>query len=376
MARSIIITILSAAIIFGAFQVFKSFTSKKKEARKLPPISLKSVYVETVNNEEVPVKIDASGQLVATRRVTLTSEVTGVLRSSNFKEGVSYRNGQVIFTIDNAETNTSVASQRSVFYSTLLKIMPDLKLDYPDVWQKWDIYLKSIDIDQNLPELPAFTTDRERNFITANGIITAFQNAKNLEIRSGKYRLKAPFNGVITQANVQEGSLVTMNQPLGEISSLGDYELELPVNVEFLYLLKVGQQIELSSINNDKTYKGKIVRINPRADINSQSITAYIRVVDRELREGMFLKAVIDAGTIDNAYEIDRKLINSSNEVFIVTKDSTLQLVKVNPVYSKEETSIVEGLEDSIQLLSKVLPGAYPGMKVKILSNQVTTESE
>jgi multidrug efflux pump subunit AcrA (membrane-fusion protein) len=367
MLRSIVIVLLSAAIVYGGYLGYNSLSMKPEDNRPKPPPVIKSVYAETVENSAIPLRIISSGQLVATRRVTLTSEVTGVLVSSRFKEGVRYKKDQVIFTINNSETDANVTSQRSSFYSTLLMIMPDLKLDYPEFWPKWDAYLKSIDINSNLPPLPEFTSERERNFVTANGVVAAYQNCKNLEIRSGKFVIRAPFHGVITRANVQEGGLVSQNQPLGEISSLGDYELELPVNVSYLEYLEVGQEIDLHPHHKEEHYEGRVVRINPRADVNSQSIVAYVRVISDELREGMYMEAVIDAGSIDNAYEIDRKLINTEGEIYIVEQDTLLVKRRIEPVYFKEKTAIVRGLENGTVLVSKPLPGAYPGMRVTIL---------
>ena len=58
-------------------------------------------------------------------------------------------------------------------------------------------------------------------------------------------------------------------------------------------------------------------------------------------------------------------MLLNSNSVYTV-KDSLLKLVKVNPIYFNEETVIVKGLEDGAKVLSKPVPGAYTGMKVKI----------
>jgi len=374
MLRRIIIVLLSLGILAGGYFGFKKLSVKPESNRAKPTAPVKGVYAQVIENADIPLEIISSGQLEATRRVMLTSEVTGILKSSRFKEGVSYGKGQAIFTIDNSEANANVSSQRSSFYSKLLNVMPDLKLDYPEVWSKWDAYLNSIDVEQTLPELPVFDNDRERNFITANGIVTSYQMVKNLEIRSGKFVIRAPFNGVITAADVQEGGLVRQGQPLGEISSLGDYELELPVNLAYLEYLKVGRKIELSPIEGSGNYTGEIVRINPRADVNSQSIIAYVRVRDKNLREGMYLEAEMDGGTISDASEIDRKLINADNEVFIVVRDTMLEKTRVNPIYYKEETVIVTGLEDGVSLVSKPVPGAYKGMKVKILHSDTPAQ--
>jgi len=370
MLRRIIIVLLSLGILAGGYFGFKKLSVRPESNRQKPAAPVKGVYARVIENAEIPLNIISSGMLEATRQVQLTSEVTGVLQSSRFKEGVAYNKGQVIFTIDNSESDANVSSQRSNFYAKLLNVMPDLKLDYPEVWPKWDAYLNSIDVQQSLPELPDFSNDRERNFITANGIVTSYQAVKNLEIRSGKFVIRAPFNGVITAASVQEGGLVRQGQPLGEISSLGDYELELPVNLAYLEYLEVGRRIELTPIEGTGSYTGEIVRINPRADVNSQSIIAYVRVVSKSLREGMYLQADMDAGVISDASEIDRKLINNNKEVFIVINDTLLSKTTVEPVYYQKETAIVKGLEDGVVLVSKPVPGAYGGMKVRILNSE------
>jgi len=369
MLRRIIIVLLSLGILAGGYFGFKKLSVRPESNRQKPAAPVKGVYARVIENAEIPLNIISSGMLEATRQVQLTSEVTGVLQSSRFKEGVAYNKGQVIFTIDNSESDANVSSQRSNFYAKLLNVMPDLKLDYPEVWPKWDAYLNSIDVQQSLPELPDFSNDRERNFITANGIVTSYQAVKNLEIRSGKFVIRAPFNGVITAASVQEGGLVRQGQPLGEISSLGDYELELPVNLAYLEYLEVGRRIELTPIEGTGSYTGEIVRINPRADVNSQSIIAYVRVVSKSLREGMYLQADMDAGVISDASEIDRKLINNNKEVFIVINDTLLSKTTVEPVYYQKETAIVKGLEDGVVLISKPVPGAYGGMKVRVLNS-------
>ena len=55
----------------------------------------------------------------------------------------------------------------------------------------------------------------------------------------------------------------------------------------------------------------------------------------------------------------------NNNSLYIV-KDSKLDLIEVNPVYFNEETVVVKGLENGMQVLTKKVPGAYSGMSVKI----------
>ena len=97
----------------------------------------------------------------------------------------------------------------------------------------------------------------------------------------------------------------------------------------------------------------------------TQSIRVFIKVEDPELSEGLYLEARLDAKDEENAIEIPRELLVDRSKVFVV-KDSTLNLVDVEPIYFTNNTVIIKGLEDGTQIVSANVPGAYSGMLVKI----------
>jgi len=57
------------------------------------------------------------------------------------------------------------------------------------------------------PTLPEMSDEKEKFFISGRGIMTSYYNVKNLEQRLSKYRIAAPYKGVLTQALVTEGTL-------------------------------------------------------------------------------------------------------------------------------------------------------------------------
>ncbi len=371
MARILVSILLALSMLLVSWLIYKKFTSNVTEEVITTEKYVKSVAVARIENSDIPISITSHGKLVAKRRVALIPEVTGVIISSNFKEGVTYRKGETIFEIDDEEIYASLVSMRSEFRGKLIAITPDLMQDHGANGEKWKNYLSSVNINSNLPELPSFSDVREENFITTNGIVALYQRVKNLEIRLNKFRLIAPFDGIITIANAQEGSFAAIGQPVGEISSFGDFELELPISIENLKYVKVGNRIKLKTIEGNQSYNGTISRINPRASMDAQSILAYVSVKNRNLREGMFLEAKMNAGLIKNATEIDRSLLNNDNEVFVLqTSDSTILSQEVEPLYYNEKTAVVKGLEDGTLIISKLPAGAFWGMKVKVLNQE------
>ena len=116
--------------------------------------------------------------------------------------------------------------------------MPDLRLDYPDAFEKWQQYLAKLDMSNSTPDLPETTKDNEKYFITGKGIYSSYYNVKSLEQRLSKYSIRAPFSGVLTNADVTKGTLIRSGQKLGEFIQTGIYETEVSVNTSYLNTLK------------------------------------------------------------------------------------------------------------------------------------------
>ena len=87
----------------------------------------------------------------------------------------------------------------------------------------------------------------------------------------------------------------------------------------------------------------------------------------------MYLEADITAKEEQNTYEINRKLLVDNNKVFIV-RDSILDLVNVEPIFFKENTAVIKGLEDGMQILAKAIPSAFAGMTVQVFSDEKPVE--
>jgi multidrug efflux pump subunit AcrA (membrane-fusion protein) len=226
--------------------------------------------------------------------------------------------------------------------------------------------LQSFDINKVAPKLPTFSSEKEKYFISGRGILTAYYNVKNIEVRLLKHNIKAPFTGILTEALVTSGTLVRSGQKLGEFINTDMYEMEVSINSEFADLLKVGNSVTLSTLNKSKNYTGIVVRVNGKVDLVSQTIKAFIDVNHQDLKEGMFLEANLIVKSEPNAIEISRKLLVNNSAVYTVKNDSILSLVAINPLYFGAETVIINGLENNDKILTQTLPGAFDGMIVKI----------
>lgn len=367
MKRIAINVVLGIAIIALAFWLVQVMIKANEKPERAPKKIVKTVFIDTVANRTVPIMIRANGNLVAKNRIEIFSEVQGVLQPSakEFRPGNSYRKGEVILKMDSEEHYANLQAQKSNLYNSITSIMPDIRLDYPEEYQKWEAYLQSYDFDKNVPELPPFNTEQEKFFISGRNILTTYYNVKNLEVRLSKYTIRAPYAGILTDAMVNPGSLIRQGQKLGEFIDPTVFEMEVSINAKYTDLLQIGNAVEVVSLDNGKKWKGKIVRVNGRVDQTSQTVKAYIQLRGEDLKEGMYLEAHLVAKSEQDAFEIPRKLLVNNQSVYVL-KDSVIDLQQVNPVYFTDETVVIKGLDNGTPMVSRIVPGAYPGMVVKV----------
>lgn len=375
--RKLILSAIGVLIIIGAvFLAQRIVASKNKPKPKIEKV-IKTVFAEKVQNGTVPIVVPANGTLIAKRRLELFSEVQGVFRGGSrlFKTGQEYRRGETIINIDASEYYASVQSAKSNLYNLITSIMPDLRLDYPEVFPKWQAYLTGFDINKTTPKLPEMTSEKEKFFISGRGILTNYYNVKNLEQRLSKYRITAPYRGVLTEALVTEGTLIRSGQKLGEFIDTGVYELEVSVSKTYSDLLKLGERVELVNLDRTAAYTGRVSRINGRVDQTSQTIKAFIEVRDENLKEGMYLEASLNAKDETNAIEIDRELLLENDKIFVV-RDSILDIIDVRPVYFSDKKVVLKDVPDGLTIIKKPVVGAYAGMLVKIFEQKDASVKE
>ena len=370
MTRKILGVVIGILLLSGAFYAAKSLVNSNQRTRQEVPQSIKKVYTRPVINGEVPIIINASGNLVASRKIELYSEVQGILKESgkSFKAGQVFRKGEVLLKMDDEEYYSSLLAQRSALYDLIAAMMPDLKFDYREAFERWNVYLQSFDLNSRVRNLPEITSEKEKYFITGKQVITSYYNLKNLEERLGKYSISAPFDGVLTESLVNTGTLIRTGQKLGEFVSMKNFELEVAVNAEYIEIMKVGKNVLLSDLRNEKEWIGTVKRVNGRIDLTTQTVTVYIGVSGEGLVEGMYLEANITARPETNAIEIERNLLINEKEVFVV-EGNELTVKEINPVHFTEETAVVKGLANGTQLIRRPVAGGYPGMPVEMISD-------
>ena len=368
----IIIGVAIAILAIGKFT--SDFLASSGEK---PPVEAKdntsTVFTAQVKNSEIPVFTKVTGLIEAVDRVELYSEVQGVMLpdGGRFKAGSRFNNGELLLAIKADDVAARLVSQRSTFERSLTSVLPDMLMDHPTEAAAWQDYLQNFNVERSLQDLPTVKSDKLKGFLTGKNIFSEFYTIRNAEIVLSKYRIAAPFSGVLIEAEVDPGTVIRVGQKLGVFIKPDRYEMSASVSAKTLERLQVGQEVTITlDGNQEKSWKGKISRVNRSIDSSSQLGEFFAEFSANDLSEGMFVEAEVGTQSLTEAFEIPRSVLFDEDQVFIVVNGELAQ-VSVEPIHFKSQTVLVQGLENGVEILTKIPPGSFAGMKVKVYSESI-----
>ena len=183
-----------------------------------------------------------------------------------------------------------------------------------------------------------------------NGLAAAQANLSRLERMQSYLVVKAPFDGIITQRNVDVGALVNEGSTLlYRVAQMGTLRTYLNVPQANASFIRTGQAARLTVSNLPGRYfAGTVVRTSNSLDPSSRTLLVEDQVPnsDGALLPGMYAKVDLNSAQSDSPILVP-------SEVLIVRPDGT-QVAMVGP--------------DHIVHLKKIEVGRDYGDKLEILS--------
>lgn len=358
--------------IYLASQVGKSGASKTEktntEAAGIASAKTNYVYTLKAANETLSSEVVISGKIIPRQKIDLYSEVTGKLEKAGkeFREGIPFRAKELMLTLDDTEAQLELQAAKSQLYSTIIGLLPDLENDHANNFSAWKAYVDAFDIKKPIQALPKTKSSREKLYVGARNIENQYINIKRQEHRLTKYKIYAPFDGVLSNAATYEGALVRSGQKLGELTHPSRYELEAAVSLYDVQFFKKGNKVNLYSEATNENWSGTVNRFGKMIEEKTQTQKVFITINSSKLNEGMFLNGKITTKSLDNVVSLPRKLLINNNTVYVV-EGGKLALKQIEVVKINNNQMYVRGLEDGTEILSQAVLGAYKGMPVEVI---------
>lgn len=217
---------------------------------------------------------------------------------------------------------------------------------------------------------------REVDFATARAGIQQAEAALELaNLQLDETTIKAPFDGIIAELNITEGSRVSQQTPVALLIS---NELEALVNVEENRISQVstGQSASLNvGAYPDQDFPGVVTSIAPTADKNTRTFEVKVKPTDGAdlLRGGMFADVAILAQEKTNTLLAPRTAIVQSGEeplVFVVKEDNTVEQRTVTTgLFDTNGIEILSGLKAGDLIVVAGQPNLIDGAKVEVTND-------
>lgn len=361
-------TVIATLLIAGC--------SKPKVAA--PPSGPPEVGIMVVKPEKVALTTELSGRTSPQLLAEVRPQVGGIIQKRLFTEGSQVSKGQVLYQIDPASYQAAFASAKAAESRAEANLF--------SVRLKAGRYQELVKINavsqQDNDDTQAALKQAEADVASTKAAV------ESARINLAYTRISAPISGRIGRSSVTDGALVTASQPaaLATIQQLGSMYVD--VTQSSADLLKLKQNLASGMLKNSGAAQAKVKLLledgtpypltgtlkfsEVTVDQSTGSIT--LRAVfpnpKQTLLPGMFVRAILEEGTIDQAILIPQRGVtrNPKGEAMVMTigAEEKVEPRPIKVVRTVGDSWLVsEGLKAGDRVILEGFQKARPGTQVK-----------
>ena len=334
--------LLGAAIVLVSF--FWWLFLSEDELKEVTTFTVKSLQMSDSSATSI---LDASGYVVARRRATVSSKVTGKVMKVFIEEGMYVEEGQLLAQLDDST------------------MQADLNYSQSQLDEARRIFNRTGELAKE--ELASQASlDAARAAMEGLEALNAVrkQVVKDMQIL-------APFSGVVVYKAAQPGEMISpvsagggfTNTGICTIVDMDSLEVEVDVNEAFINRVKPGQPV-ITNLNAYPKWDipSEVIAIIPTADRNKATVKVRIALLEKDER------VLPDMGS---RVSFLRKVDNNNQE--IQKEGVMIPLAAVADIDGSSLVQVVDG--NSVQIMqievaeetanyARVIKGLESGMKV------------
>ena len=351
------------------------------------------VVVAQPIQKPVTLYVYLTGNTAAYRTANLVARVQGYLESIDYKDGAAVTKGTQLFGIER-DTFQAQVDQVKAQLAHDQAVLGETQVDLT----RYQTLQKENSIASQQAEDQAFVVEQNKATV---GIDQA--NLETANINLGFTRVLAPFDGIVTNHQVDIGNLVGASGP----TTLATIVQTDPVYVyftlsepQFLSIRRSNARPGVPGSTADLTYlssiavdiglqdeegyphKGHLDYVSPQVDPSTGTIT--VRAIfdnkDNALLPGLFVRVKGPIGHLDKALLTRNDAIGTSQEgsyVLVVGADNVVQRKIVKTGQRQGQLVIIEsGLDPGDWVVTEGVQQAFPGAKVEPQRIQLTVPAD
>lgn len=316
---------VAAGFTWQHFSKSKSSSAASAPAVGGPPRGL-PVKAEMVRKGAIVDSISAVGTMLAQESVMIRPEIDSRIVSIHFQEGQLVHKGDLLVTLDAAESEAQLASAIAA-------------------------------ANLNRSRLKRSEELQAKNFISAQALDEARENLNQTAARESELRAKllkstirAPFDGVTGLRQVSPGAYVKAGQDMARLEGIGSLKLDFRIPELYLRKIRVGLHVAITmDAFPQESFSGVINAIEPGIDEATRTVLIRARVANPtgRLKPGLFARVELTLARREQALIIsEQAIMPRGSECFVyVIEEGKVRLVPVELGLRRPgEVEIVKGL--------------------------------
>lgn len=314
-----------------------------------------------------------SGNLRAAEEATVRAEIGGTVLETLVDEGSRVAKGTVLARIDDRTIRDQYLSARSAVTSAQSAA---------------EVAQRNLERSERLASAGAIAerdleTARTQNIAAQSQLADAKARLTLQEKQLADAQVRAPFTGIIAQRQVSGGDVVQPGGAMFTLVNPSSMRLEASVPAGQLGAVKMGAPVTFSvSGYPDRTFTGKVTRINPVADATTGQVRVVVAIPNagNNLVGGLFAEGRV-ASERRNAVVAPTGAVDVTGvKPFVVRlKNGKVERTEVELGLRDEESERIEitkGVEAGDTLLVGAARGISPGTPVRVSTPSDTPASK
>ncbi len=394
-----------------------------------PPISVMSVSTTTVQLASgYQLSREFVGRVEARRQSRLSLELGGLLTSVRFDEGDTVQRGDVVATLDTQilqSRRAAIASQLDGARALLAEMVAGPRQEVIDAaraeLQRWEAQRRLAEVtkirqEQLLSKNAGSKQDRDdasfgqqvvdAQWTAAKARLMELENGtrqeqiaaqtaavgqlqaelETIEINLRKSSLLAPFDGMVSERFIDEGTVIAAGTPVVELLESG--QLDVRVGVSEYVLAQLGRGTAQQVIIKGNTYSALIRSVRPDRDQATRTVSVLMTLdAGTDLvRVGDLATVRIDARIDEPGFWLPISALTESYRglwgCYVVvpiqqfTENSAathaLQLRELEVVHQTSAAAFVRGsLKDSERIVSDGIQRLVPNQQVRLATTPI-----
>ena len=331
-----------------------------------PVITIGAENIAVIEIAELRSGPSISGSLEPQQAATVRAQVSGSVLRTLLDAGQRVKRGALLATLDDVAVRDAFLSARSAVRSAESAL---------------ELARRNAERSERLSQAGAIAErDLETARLNATNAEGALADARarlaSANDQLEDTRVRAPFDGVVSERQVDAGDVVQVGAAMFTIVDPRSLRLEASVPADQIGRLRPGTPVEFRVTGQDRRIAGRIERVNPVVDPATRQVRIYVTIpnADQALVAGLFAEGRVATDT-KRAVAVPVTAVDSrgTSPTVHVLKRGRVAEVPVRLGVRDEEAELVEvlaGLAAGDTLLLGSAQGVTAGSRIQVLQQE------